>query len=249
MSKNSENATTKSEGKFMLLKLKIFALALLLINSVASANSTAEDFSLNKDECIILVASTKSETEARAIAKKYPGSELYTSKSGYIAVGLEKISKQQSAARIKELFAAEKIPKGSNCADNSRITGLLNVDSQKPEKQAKSKPEKREQKNDPTPADVDLFCSGMLTRASGLINENIGLFSGDDRSSFEQVSQHLSNNGMLLLQKGVLNGGDLENSNIGLRFANEKIGNNVIALSQDGSDQKKAIMGCLKRNN
>ena len=235
----------------MLLKLKLkqFALALLLINSVASATETSGSFSLNKDECIILVASTKSETEAQALAKKYPGSELYTSKSGYIAVGLEKISKQQSAARIKELFAAGRIPKGSNCADDSRITGLLNVDSQKPEKQAKSKPEKREQKNDPKPADVDLFCSGMLTRTSGLINENIGFFSGDDRRSFEQVSQHLSNNGMLLLQKGVLNGGDLENSNVGMRFANEKIGNNLIALTQDGSDQKKAIMGCLKRNN
>lgn len=85
----------------------------------------ATDFSLNKDECIILVASTKSETEAQALAKKYPGSELYTSKSGYIAIGLEKISKQQSAARIKELLSAGKIPKGSNCADNTRITGLL----------------------------------------------------------------------------------------------------------------------------
>lgn len=99
------------------------------------------------------------------------------------------------------------------------------------------------------PADIDLFCSGMLTRASGLINENIGSFSGDDRRSFEQVSNHLSNNGMLLLQKGVLDGGDLENSNVGMQFANEKIGNNVAALTQDGSDQKKAIMGCLRRNN
>ncbi len=85
----------------------------------------AGNFSLNKDQCIILVASTKSETEAQALAKKYPGSELYTSKSGYIAVGLEKISKQQSAARIKELLNAGKIPNGSNCADDSRITGLL----------------------------------------------------------------------------------------------------------------------------
>jgi hypothetical protein len=85
----------------------------------------AMDFSLEKDECIILVASTKSETEARAIANKYPGAQLYASKSGYIAIGLEKISKQESAARIKELLSAGKIPKGANCADNTRITGLL----------------------------------------------------------------------------------------------------------------------------
>ena len=115
---------------------------------------------LDKDECVILVASTKSETEARAIAKKYPGSKLYTSTSEYIAVGLEKISKHQSAARIKELFAAKKIPKDSNCADNSRITGLLNVDSQKPEKQAELNLEKREQKNDPTPEAIKKNTAG-----------------------------------------------------------------------------------------
>ena len=112
----------------MWLKLKQFALASLLINSVAVANDNAGIFSLDKDECIILVASTKSETEARTIAKKYPGSDLYTSRSGYIAVGLEKISKQQSALRIKELLSTGKIPKGSNCADGTRITGLLNAD-------------------------------------------------------------------------------------------------------------------------
>ena len=113
----------------MWLKLKQLALALLLVNSVASANEPSGNFSLDKDECIILVASTKSETEAQALAKKYPGSELYTSKSGYIAVGLEKISKPKSAARIKELLSAGKIPKDSNCADGTRITGLFSNDS------------------------------------------------------------------------------------------------------------------------
>jgi hypothetical protein len=98
----------------------------------------AADFSLEKDECIILVASTKSSFEAEQLRKKYPGSELYTSKSGFIAVGLEKISKQQSGARIKELLSAGKIPKGSNCADNTRITGLL-ADGEAPEKQANKK--------------------------------------------------------------------------------------------------------------
>ena len=165
----------------MWLKLKQFALVLLLINSVASANEPSGVFSLDKDECIILVASTKSETEARAIAKKYPGSELYTSKSGYIAVGLEKISKQQSSARIGELLSAGKIPKGSNCADDSRITGLLNVDGQKTEKQANkkdgdapkesapdivqivnSKPEKKIQKIDVQPTAPAFAGSGWL---------------------------------------------------------------------------------------
>jgi len=118
----------------------------------------------------------------------------------------------------------------------------------KPEKQAKSKPEKPAPKNDPKPADVDLFCSGMLTRTSGLINDNLGLFSDGDKRVLVQLSEHLSNNGMLLLQKGVVNGGDLENSNVGMRFANEKIGNDISALVRDGSDKKNALMGCLKRN-
>jgi hypothetical protein len=101
--------------------MKKLFFALLFVFTFAHAT----DFSLEKDECIILVASTKSSSEAEELRKKYPGSELYTSKSGYIAVGLEKISKQGSSARIKELLSAGKIPKGSNCADNTRITGLL----------------------------------------------------------------------------------------------------------------------------
>lgn len=115
----------------MWLKLNQFALGVLFLNSVTLANDNTGSFSLDEDECIILVASTKSEAEAQAIAKKYPGSELYTSKSGYIAVGLEKILKQRSSARIKELLAAGRIPKGSNCADASRLTGLLNAATNK----------------------------------------------------------------------------------------------------------------------
>ncbi len=101
--------------------IKNFFCALLFFSPLAYT----ADFSLEKDECIILVASTKLNTEALEIRKKYPGSELYTSKSGYIAVGVEKISKQRSSSRIKELLSEGKIPKGSNCADNTRITGLL----------------------------------------------------------------------------------------------------------------------------
>lgn len=115
----------------MWIKVKLLAFVVMLLNSVALANDNVRNFSLDEDECIILVASTKSEAEAQAIAKKYQGSELYTSKSGYIAVGLEKISKQRSTARIKDLLATGRIPKGSNCADGKRITGLLDLDATK----------------------------------------------------------------------------------------------------------------------
>jgi hypothetical protein len=102
--------------------------------------------------------------------------------------------------------------------------------------------------SDPKPADVDLFCSGMLSRASGLINENLGQYRADAQNQFKQVSQHLNNNGLLLMQRGMLNGGDGENLNLGMSFANRKIGSNIAALVQKGSDQNEAIMGCLRRS-
>ncbi len=146
----------------------------------------------------------------------------------------------------KLLFEGEKNVKWEmEKIDPETYSSIVNA---KPEKQAKSKPEKPAPKNDPKPADVDLFCGGMLTRTSGMINENLGQYADGDRRVLAQLSDHLSNNGMLLMQKGTVNGGDLENLNVGMRFANEKIGSNINALVQDGSDQKKAIMGCLRRN-
>ena len=101
---------------------------------------------------------------------------------------------------------------------------------------------------DPTPGDVDLFCSGMLLRASGLINQNIGAYSGEARSSLMQISKHLENNGNILMQKGMTKGGTAESLNLGTSFATKNIGNNVIAIIQKGSNPNQSIMGCLKRN-
>ncbi len=101
---------------------------------------------------------------------------------------------------------------------------------------------------DPTPGDVDLFCSGMLIRASGLINQNIGSYSGESRASLLQISKHLENNGNILMQKGMVKGGTAESLNLGTSFATKNIGNNVIAIIQKGSNPNQSIMGCLKRN-
>ena len=98
------------------------SIVLYFVSSIAYA----DNFSLGADECIIVVASTKSETDARKIQNEYPGSSLYSSKSGYIAIGIEKITKRKSADRIKDLLSNGEIPKGSNCADASRLTGMLN---------------------------------------------------------------------------------------------------------------------------
>jgi hypothetical protein len=132
----------------------------------------AADFSLKKDECIILVASTKSNAEALEISKKYPGSVLYTSKSGYIAVGLEKISKQQSGARIKELLSAGKIPKGSNCADNTRVTGFLS-DSESPTPNISKKQEQSK--------DTEVSGAGSIDFSQRTIGMCLG-FIGKDAS-------------------------------------------------------------------
>jgi len=101
--------------------------------------------------------------------------------------------------------------------------------------------------NDPRPADVDLFCSGMLLRTSGLIQENIGRFGGEARGQLSQVSNHLENNGNILMQRGMLAGGSADSLNAGGAFANQEIGSNVLAILQKGSNQNKSVMGCLRR--
>ena len=158
----------------------------------------AADFSLEKDECIILVASTKSSSEAEELRKKYPGSELYTSKSGYIAVGLEKISKQGSSARIKELLSAGKIPKGSNCADNTRITGFYTDDANKSALNSKSENSNVNRKRNPTKEandSVDQLVKKLSKKVgpegalscSLLSIKAMGAFSGHSKGSDEEA--------------------------------------------------------------
>ena len=99
------------------------------------------------------------------------------------------------------------------------------------------------------PANLDLFCSGILLRASGLISQNINKFSGDARSQLTQVSGHLENNGNILMMRGMQGGAKAESANNGGSWANNKIGNNVLTILQKGSEQNTAVMDCLKRTN
>ena len=242
----------------MWLKFKQFALAVFLLNSIASATDIGQldgDWYSFKWKYGYSLSNGKGVAFASNSANFKVGQEIVrlteVSKGNFVGENIYKDGKFYKVKATlqpngKLLFEGEKNVKWEmEKIDPETLSSIVNA---KPEKQVKSKPEKRERKNDPSPADVDLFCSGMLSRASGLINENLNQFSGEDKKTLEQLSQHLSNNGLLLMQKGVLNGGDLENSNTGMRFANEKIGNQFIAIVQDGSDQKNAIMGCLKRN-
>lgn len=99
------------------------------------------------------------------------------------------------------------------------------------------------------PADVDIFCSGVLIRSSGLIEENISRFSGEARSQLTQVSSHFDNNGNLLLMRGLQKGGNAMSANGGSAWANDKVGSNVLLILKKGSEQNSLIMNCLRRTN
>jgi hypothetical protein len=99
-----------------------------------------------------------------------------------------------------------------------------------------------------SPADVDLFCSGMLLRTSGLLEQNSGNYPSNYHGTFNVLSKHLNNNGMLLMQRGMANGGDKKHLNTGMGFANEKIGSNLLAVITKDSNPHKAVMDCLKRS-
>ena len=76
--------------------------------------------------------------------------------------------------------------------------------------------------NDPKAADVDLFCSGCLLKHLVLLMTASAYFFDGDKRVLGQLSEHLSNSGMHLMQKGTVNRGDLENLGIGVFFAKEK---------------------------
>ena len=97
------------------------------------------------------------------------------------------------------------------------------------------------------PANLDLFCSGVLLRTSGLIGQNINKYSGDARSQLTQVSTHLENNGNLLMMRGMQGGGKADSANNGGSWANNKVGSNVLVILQKGSEQNSIVMDCLKR--
>jgi len=107
-------------------------LSLLALCNISSA--LAGTTGLANNECVILVASTKSTEEAKGLQKKYLGAELYTSKSGYIAVGVEKLLKSEASSRIKTLINEGKIPKDSNCADSGRLISKIDSNQSPPQK-------------------------------------------------------------------------------------------------------------------
>lgn len=98
------------------------------------------------------------------------------------------------------------------------------------------------------PANLDLFCSGVLLRTSGLINQNIARYSGDAKAQLTQVSAHLENNGNLLMMRGMQRGGKADSANNGGSWASSKVGNNVLLILQKGTDQNSVVMDCLRRS-
>ena len=101
--------------------------------------------------------------------------------------------------------------------------------------------------SEPKPADVDMFCSGLLFRASGLINSGLSPYRGEALNQLKQLSTHLERSANLLMQRGVVSNGSADSANAGVSVANNVIGKNINGLIQSGSDPHKSVMGCLKR--
>ena len=99
------------------------------------------------------------------------------------------------------------------------------------------------------PADVDMFCSGVLIRLSGIIDKKIHNYGGDALVTMQQLSAHYDNNGNLLMQRAILKNAKAESANMGMNFANQIVGENIDVLFQKGSEPNKVVMGCLQRMN
>ena len=96
-------------------------------------------------------------------------------------------------------------------------------------------------------AKLDMFCSGVLLRTSGLIDENINRYAGEMKASLIQIAKHLGSNGEGLLIRGTQAGGKSENLNLGGDWANTKVATNVTSVIQKGSMQNNTVMDCLRR--
>ena len=57
-----------------------------------------------------------------------------------------------------------------------------------PDQESKGKQDTESSTSNPKPADVDMFCSGLLFRASGLINSGLSPYRGEARSQLIQLS-------------------------------------------------------------
>ena len=112
---------------------------------------------------------------------------------------------------------------------------------------SKGKQDTESSTSNPKPADVDMFCSGLLFRASGLINSGLSPYRGEARSQLIQLSAHLERSANLFMQRGMVHKGSADSANAGVSVANDVIGRNITGLTQRDSDPYKSVMGCLKR--
>lgn len=104
-------------------------------------------------------------------------------------------------------------------------------------------------KSQENPADVDMFCSGVLIRLSGIIDQKIYNYGGEALVLMKQLSAHYDRVGNLLLRRAMLKDAEAESANKGVNFANQAVGENINVLLQRGSKPYNVVMGCLLREN
>lgn len=99
----------------------------------------------------------------------------------------------------------------------------------------------------------DAYCAGMLTRTSGLIEENIRKLPEDSQHIFLKLADLLLGNGTILVEQ-VLNSErkdtdtDADDMNAGASFAEINIDKNDIrSISRHGTVIREAVMQCINR--
>lgn len=97
----------------------------------------------------------------------------------------------------------------------------------------------------------DAYCAGMLTRTSGLIEENIRKLPEDSQHIFLKLADLLLGNGTILVEQ-VLNSErkdtDADDMNAGASFAEMNIDkNDISSISRHGTVIREAVMQCINR--
>jgi hypothetical protein len=104
----------------------------------------------------------------------------------------------------------------------------------------------------------DNYCAGYVQRASGLITQNSGGYTGEALDQLQQVAKHLANNGDVLLMKA-MQASDAPSNELldALNTGMDNVGNDItkngkidLTILLDKSSQvNNKVMTCLRRNN
>jgi hypothetical protein len=261
----------------MWLKLKQFALALLLVNSVASANDISQldgDWYSFKWKYGYSLSNGKGVAFATNSPNFKVGQEIVRLTAvGKISFVGENVYKDGKFYKVKAtldqdgklLFEGEKNVKWEmERIDPETYSSIVNS---KPENQAKSKPEKREQKNDPKLADTRIasadsnseskqigMCLGFIAkeaeaRGPALALELYKKYSEDNKKSFSVIVETLKKH-RHCFETGVIIADCLETKKVNSKIIELMVGYNTgISKYPDATFRAPMSVACGDRFN